>query len=134
MIILRLYISGAYQYPDIILNSSVQTGSYVFVDQVITMNCTSTGSQFLLWESDEYIGYHMQISLTSEKVITGDEHLKSGSVSFVDVQSTGSEGQTQISSKFRLVILPDYEVFTIKCRNGDHGSQANVTYHLSGMH
>ena len=111
MIILRLYISGAYQYPDIILNSSVQTGSYVFVDQVITMNCTSTGSQFLLWESDEYIGYHMQISLTSEKVITGDEHLKSGSVSFVDVQSTGSEGQTQISSKFRLVILPDYEVW-----------------------
>lgn len=131
--ILRLYISGTHQHPDITVSSPIQTGSLVFVEQVLPIYCTSIGSQVLLWESQEYIGRHKQVSVTSERIINGG--VTSGNVSIIDIKNNGSGEQTQISSKLSLVVLPNYKAFTIKCRNGDHGEiKDNVTYHLSGMH
>ena len=113
------------------MSTSLPNGSYVFVNQLITISCTTTGSHVLAWQSDEYTGPNVQVALTSNGDITGGE-IKNGSVGFINVQGTGQ--QIQISSKLCIVVLPGREFFTIKCRNIDLGDEANVTFQLYGMY
>lgn len=113
------------------ISTSIPNGSNVFVDQHISIDCTTFGSHYLAWESDQYIGIHGQVSLTFDGDISGGD-VKSGSVRLIDVQGNG--WQIQISSELRIIVLPSYKDFTIKCRNPDLGYEASITYQLYGTY
>ena len=113
------------------MSASTPNGSYVFVDQHISIYCTTFCSRHLAWESDQYIGLHGQVSVTINGEITGGD-VKNGSVRLIDVQGNGQ--QIQISSELRIIVLPDHKDFTIKCRNPDLGYEAIITYQLCGTY
>ena len=131
LLLFKLYISGTDQNPH--LNSSIPTGSHVFRGQEITIICTVDNSNLLAWRSKAYIdgGPNAQVSVTSDGRISGT--VNSGFVRFI---GTNDEGQNllQISSEFRMIVLPDYKAFTITCQNTDLGFEANITFQLYGRY
>ena len=80
----------------------------------------------LVWESDEYIGRGRKLLVTpghyEEISIEG-----SLAVAFLLWNATNEHGQQVIVSRLNITVVPNFENFSITCRDVDHTD--TVTFH-----
>ena len=109
------------------LQVSFPSGSQVYVDQPISISCSTSGN-ILVWESSEYIGIGGQLSF----VLGEPQGHKINSQINDHTSATLTSNQPELTSQLNLIVASNYPTFTIVCRNVEQGSTENVTYITSG--
>ena len=111
---------------------SISSG-HVYNGQQVTITCTTERSQTLVWESDEYIGHGMNISIQSNDTAGRAITLNSNSNVIVYVLHTSDDrGNEMIYSQIHIFASLAYPNFTISCRNIDLNLEDSVTYYITG--
>ena len=111
------------------LQASFPSGSQVYVDQPISISCSTSGN-ILVWESSEYIGHGGQLSF----VLGERQGHKINSQINDHTFATLTSNQPELTSQLNLIVASNYPTFTIVCRNVEQGSTENVTYTISGRY
>ena len=111
------------------LQVSFPSGSQVYVDQPISISCSTSG-HILVWESSEYIGLGGQLSF----VLGEPQGHKINSQINDHTFATLTSNQPELTSQLNLIVASNYPTFTIVCRNVEQGSTENVTYTISGRY
>lgn len=112
--------------PDLI--PSVPSGSQVFINQPITIQCTTMGSQLLAWRSVEYIGPGQQLTFNLNSM-SGDTHTSSVGAVATFIRVANSHSGLMLQSVLHISVVSTFTNFTVTCRNIDTGSEESVTYH-----
>ena len=119
--------------PDLV--STVPNGARVYVGQPITIACTTSGTQILAWESNEYIGSGGQLAFgpgdRPGRVINSEIQDNTFAVL---LRNSMVDGEPQLESRLRLTVDSKSQNFTIICRSVDQNRRDNVTYYKSGEH
>ena len=111
--------------PD--LSPSVPDGSAVYINQPVTVHCTTRGTQAMAWRSDEYIGSGRQLTFNSRSMPGAtDTSLNGAQATFVRMDN--DNGELMLQSILRISVTSIYSSFTITCRNIDTGSTESVAY------
>ena len=111
--------------PDLI--PSVPSGSQVFINQPITIQCTTMGSQLLAWQSVEYIGPGQQLTFNLNSM-PGDTRTSSVGAVVTFIRVANSNNGVMLQSVLRISVISTFTNFTVTCRNVDTGSEESVTY------
>ena len=111
--------------PD--LNPSVPDGSAVYVNQPVTVQCTTRGSQAMAWRSDEYIGSGQQLTFNLGSTPGATDTSQNGAQATF-VRMYNDNGDLMLQSILRISVASIYSSFTVTCRNIDTGSTESVTY------
>ena len=111
--------------PD--LSPSVPDGSAVYVNQPVTVQCTTTGSQAMAWRSDEYIGRGQQLTFNSGSAPGATDTSPNGAQATF-IRANNDNGELMLQSILRISVASIFSSFTVTCRNIDTGSTESVTY------
>ena len=111
--------------PD--LSPSVPDGSAVYINQPVTVHCTTRGTQAMAWRSDEYIGRGQQLTFNSGSMPGATDTSPNGAQATF-VRMDNNNGELTLQSILRISVASIYGSFTVTCRNIDTGSTESVTY------
>ena len=111
--------------PD--LSPSVPDGSAVYVNQPVTINCITRGSQAMAWRSDEYIGRGQQLTFNSGSTPGAIDTSPNGAQATF-IRADNNNGEVMLQSILLISVASIHSRFTVTCRNIDTGSTESVTY------
>ena len=109
--------------------SSVPNGSYVYIDELVTITCITRGSYALQWQSPQLFSGDDIIACTRDNhegdtcYIGTDMEVR---VILVHIDTT------EIESQILFLVGSSYDDITITCRNVDYDTSSSITLRVNG--
>ena len=109
------------------ISSSVPNGSYVYIDELVTITCITRGSRALQWQSPELFSGDDIIACTYDHHV-GDTCYIGTDVEVILVYIDTIE----IESRILFFANSSYDDITITCRNVDYDTSSSITIRVNG--
>ena len=119
-------------HPEI--SSYLSNGTYVYINEPVTVTCQTRDSQAHAWQSTELFGKGSNIAFTSDQT-AGSVHHIGRDIEVILVSVDTISGELIIRSQIQFTVNSSYnDLITITCLNIDFGTSSSITFHITGKH